>query len=133
MTSALRLFSGFTVLASLALTLLAPLPATAVDPLQRACGGGGQASQNAAACQNGGGEDPIAGPNGIIPRATNIVAFVAGIAVIIFLVVAGLKYITSQGDPGEVSKAKQSIIYAIIGLVLIFLGRTIINFVISRI
>jgi len=41
---------------------------------------------------------------------------VAGIAAVVFVMYAGIKYITSQGNPDETSKALSTLIYALIGL-----------------
>jgi hypothetical protein len=127
------IFAKLVILSSLLLGLVAPLSVSAAyNPLGAACSGNGRDS---AACQDArtAGEDPIAGPNGVIVRATNIVAIIAGIAAVIYLVLAGIKYITSQGAPDQISKAKESIIYALVGIVFILLARSIITFIIGRI
>jgi hypothetical protein len=80
-----------------------------------------------------GGADPIAGPNGVLKTATNIISFVAGLAAVIFMVVAGIKYITSNGEPAEISKAKQTLIFAAVGLFVIIAARAIIGFVINKV
>jgi hypothetical protein len=87
---------------------------------------------DSAVCKSTGG-DPIAGSDGILPKITNIVAVIAGVMAVIFLIVSGMKYVGSQGDAQEVSKAKQSIIYALIGIVVIAIARYIINFVLIRV
>lgn len=88
---------------------------------------------DSAVCQTNATNDPLAGQNGVIVRATNIFAFIAGFTAVIFLVLAGIKYITSTGDPAEISKAKQSIIYALIGLVFIAIARSVIGYIINRV
>ena len=63
---------------------------------------------------------------------TNLVQWVAGIAgaaAAIFLVVGAWGYMTSAGDPGKLEKAKKTILYAIIGLVVVALAETITAFV----
>lgn len=56
---------------------------------------------------------------------------IAAIAVMI-MVIAGLRYIFSQGDPNMVAESKRMIIYTAVGLVVAALANTIINAVISR-
>jgi hypothetical protein len=77
--------------------------------------------------------DPLTGSNGIIVKATNIIALIAGIAAVIMIIVAGFKFITSQGDSGAVADARKTIIYTTVGLVVIVLARTIITYVVSKV
>ncbi len=84
-------------------------------------------------CQTDGSRDPVTGPNGILLRATSLMATIAGIAAVIIMVVAGITYITSAGDPNTINTAKNTIIYAIVGLVVIIAGQSILSFVIGRI
>lgn len=73
---------------------------------------------------------------GLIPSVLNIVnglLVVAGIAASIYLVVGGVRYITSQGEEGETEKAKNTILYALIGLIVIALSAAIVNFIISTV
>lgn len=77
--------------------------------------------------------DPLTGNNGIIVKATNLIALIAGIAAVIMIIVAGIKFITSQGDSGSVGEARKTIIYASVGLVVIVLARTIITYVVSKV
>ena len=50
-----------------------------------------------------------------------------------FIVVGGIQYISSSGDPGKVEKAKKTILYACIGLIICALSFAIVNFVITDI
>lgn len=77
--------------------------------------------------------NPISGPNGIIIKVTNIISLAAGAAAVILLIIAGIKYITSQGDSAGVKAAKASLINIAIGIVVIVLGRQFIVFIVSRI
>lgn len=56
---------------------------------------------------------------------------IAAIAVML-IVIAGLRYIFSQGDPNMVAESKRTIIYTAVGLVIAALATTIVNAVISR-
>ena len=55
-----------------------------------------------------------------------------GALALFMLVVAGFRYTISQGDPTGVENAKRMIIYTIVGLVVIALAATIVNFVLGR-
>lgn len=56
-----------------------------------------------------------------------------GIVAAIYLVLGGVRYIRSQGDDGEMEKAKHTILYAIIGIIVVGLSAVIVNFVIKSI
>ena len=65
-------------------------------------------------------------------NAINWIIGVAGIVCVIYIVVGGFGYMTSAGDPGKLQRAKNTILYAIIGLIIVALSFAITNFVISR-
>lgn len=58
---------------------------------------------------------------------------IAGVICVIFLVYGGVLYITSTGDSGKVKKAKDSIMYALIGLAIVGLAQVILSFVANTI
>lgn len=55
-----------------------------------------------------------------------------GAIALLIVTIAGFRYILSQGNPQTISKAKNTIIYAGIGLVISIMAVTIVNFVIGR-
>ena len=63
----------------------------------------------------------------------NVVIGVAGIVAVIFIVVGGFQYMTSSGDPSKTKKAKDTILYACIGLIVCALAFAIVNFVLASI
>lgn len=81
-------------------------------------------------CNNEGSSEQL--PNTIVDILNGIVGAIAIVAVI-FVVVGGINYITSQGDPGKTKKAKDTILYAVIGLIIAALAFAIVNFVITKI
>ncbi len=73
---------------------------------------------------------------GLIPSVLNIVnglLVVAGIAASIYLVMGGIRYITSQGEEDQTEQAKNTILYALIGLIVIGLSAAIVNFIIGTV
>ncbi len=70
--------------------------------------------------------------NNIIKQVVNIFSLVVGVVAVIMIIVGGLKYITSGGDSSSVSSAKNTILYAIIGLVIVALAQFIVRFVFAR-
>jgi hypothetical protein len=68
----------------------------------------------------------------IIKTIINIVSVVVGVIAVIMIVFGGLKYITSGGESSNISSAKNTIIYAIIGLVVVALAQFIVRFVLDK-
>ena len=62
-----------------------------------------------------------------------IIIGVLGLAAVVVIVLGGVSYTTSAGDPGKVKKAKDTIMYGLIGLVVALLSWAIVNFVLSSI
>lgn len=119
--------------ASLVVAMLV-IPVTvsaAVDPFQGACTGTGSSATVCA--DRGTTNNPLTGPNGVLTNVTNILAAAAGIIGLIFIIWAGIKYITANGDSAQISQAKKTIIYALVGLVVVAVARPLINFVLSRV
>ena len=69
----------------------------------------------------------------VIQNILNAIIGVAGVVSVVFIVIGGIQYITSTGDPGKTKKAKDTILYALIGLIICALSFAIVNFTISRI
>ena len=63
----------------------------------------------------------------------NAVIGALGIVAVIVIIIGGINYMTSSGDAGKVKKAKDTILYGVIGLVICVLAFAIVNFVISNI
>lgn len=81
-------------------------------------------------CDVGDGEESV---NNIITTIINIFSLVVGVVSVIMIIIGGLKYITSGGDSNNVSGAKNTILYAIVGLVIVALAQIIVKFVLNRI
>lgn len=83
--------------------------------------------------------DPIQGDNVDAGDAlqTNIITIInaviaaLGIVAVVIIIIGGVGYMTSSGDAGKVKKAKDTILYGIIGLVICVLAFAIVNWVIS--
>ncbi|MDB5163820.1 MAG: rane protein [Candidatus Saccharibacteria bacterium] len=70
--------------------------------------------------------------NGILHSIINIFSLVVGVVSVIMIIIGGLKYITSSGDAGNVSSAQKTIIYALVGLVIVALAQVIVRFVLAK-
>jgi len=73
------------------------------------------------------------GINSIISTTINIFSILVGVVSVIMIIVGGFRYITSGGDSSNVSSAKNTIIYAIIGLVVVALAQFIVQFVLNKV
>lgn len=71
--------------------------------------------------------------NSSIGSIMNTVYLIAGMIAVLIIVVAGFFYITSNGDSNQLAKAKNTILYAVIGLVVVMFAFAITQFVISRV
>lgn len=108
----------------------AAAPAYAWNPFGSACGNGGGSS---AACQGSNKTtDPIGGNNGVIFKVIDILSLIAGVAAVIIIIIAGIKFILSNSDSSAVTSARNTIIYSMIGLIVIVLARNIVIFVLTR-
>ncbi|MBQ6487496.1 hypothetical protein IJI89_03695 [Candidatus Saccharibacteria bacterium] len=82
------------------------------------------------------GVEPLPGDDNLTERIIqiiNVVVGVLGIIAVIVIIIGGVNYMTSTGDPGKVKKAKDTILYGVIGLVICALAFAIVNFVIINI
>lgn len=67
--------------------------------------------------------------NSIVTNAIQWTIGIAGAVALIFVVYGGISYTTSAGDPGKLQKAKQTILYALIGLAIVALAEAITAFI----
>ena len=70
---------------------------------------------------------------GTISKVIGVLSMVIGVAAVIMIMIGGFKYISSQGDSNSISSAKNTILYAIIGLVVALLAQVIVRFVINKV
>jgi hypothetical protein len=80
-------------------------------------------------------QDNISGSDGdgIVLQAASLIAVVAGVTAVIMIAIGGFMMITAGGDSQKVGTARKTIIYAVVGLVVIILARSIIGFVVTHI
>ncbi|HEY5267593.1 MAG TPA: hypothetical protein VII94_00460, partial [Candidatus Saccharimonadales bacterium] len=73
--------------------------------------------------------DPVIGT---LDNVTNIVSAIAGFIAVLMIVIAGFQMITSSGNSEKISTARNTIIYAAVGLIVIAIARLIIEFIINK-
>lgn len=67
----------------------------------------------------------------LIRDIVNILLYILGAIAVIMIIIGGLKYTTSNGDQSQVTSAKNTIMYAAIGLIVAIMAYAIVNFVIT--
>lgn len=75
----------------------------------------------------------LTGTSGILSNVINTLIFATGIIAIIFIIIGGIRYVVSQGDEKSVQGAKNTILYAVIGLIIAILAFAIVTFVLKGI
>jgi len=120
--------------ASLLLVVLVPLGARAIsvqDQLHKACSN----LSSIAGCNGGQGIDTAGGANHttFLQDIVNTFLFAAGLIAVIFLIIGGIRYITSTGDSQRIKAAKDTILYAIIGLIVTILALPIADYVVKTV
>jgi len=91
------------------------------------------AQEGAEAVKPDGVPTDLLGPAGVFTHITTLMLYAIGIISVIMLIWGGLRYVVSGGDSKKVTDAKNTILYAIIGLIVAILAYAIIQFVISLI
>lgn len=69
------------------------------------------------------------GDTGVVSQISSILLFIVGIVAVIMIVVGGFRYIISGGDASQVQAAKNTILYALVGVIIAILAYAIVNFV----
>lgn len=105
-------------------------PANAAD-----CSGGinGGVSAGIDCANNGQVPTTLFGNGSIFTTVVNVLLFIIGAISVIMLIWGGIRYTTSAGNASSVTAAKNTIMYAIIGLVVAFLAFAIVNWVLGAI
>lgn len=111
-----------------AATALLASPAVLADAKSEICAGVGAAS-GSGGCTDPGGKSI----NNVIAAVVNILSWLVGIIAVIMIIVGGFRYVTSGGDSGSTTTAKNTIIYAIVGLVIVAFAQFIVQFVLTKV
>lgn len=124
-----KIKSLLVIIAGMLITLVFAAPANLAlaaikDDIQEgSCGASGQT-----ACDSGAATTSI---NNTISSIINIMSVVIGVVAVVIIIVAGFRYITSAGNEQAIAAAKKTLIYALVGLVIVALAQVIVRFVLS--
>jgi len=73
------------------------------------------------------------GVNGIVNTVITVFSWVVGVVSVIMIIVGGFKYVTSGGESSGVTSAKNTILYAIVGLIIVAISQVVVKFVLSNV
>lgn len=69
----------------------------------------------------------------LIKTIVNLLLFILGAVAVIMIVIGGIKYTVSNGDSSAVTSAKNTILYAVVGLIVALMAYAIVNFVLNHV
>lgn len=72
------------------------------------------------------------GDEGMFKRITDVLLFIIGAVSVIMLIVGGIRYVVSGGDQGAVTSAKNTILYAVVGIIVAILAYAVVNFFVGQ-
>jgi hypothetical protein len=126
-----KLTVGLMIVPALALSVGLAAPVAVSAACDDATTGGLGAALDPACAKGEGQRTELFGENGVITSILNFMLFIVGILAVIMLIFGGIRYVTSTGDQTRVTAAKNTIMYAIIGLVVAILGYALVTWVTS--
>lgn len=69
---------------------------------------------------------------GLTQKLINALLYILGAIAVISIVIGGLRYVTSDGDPSKIQSAKNVILYSVVGIIVAVLAYAIVNFILDR-
>ena len=112
-------------------SLVAPVPVYADSPENPLCSQDGLTTEQKEAAGCNSSSDPANETFSTLRTVLNSVYIAVAIAAVGVIVFGGFRFTLSQGDPGKVKKAKDTIMYAIIGLIVVLSAFAITNFILG--
>ena len=68
----------------------------------------------------------------LFQKIISLLLYIIGIISILMIVIGGIKYVTSNGDSNSIKSAKDTIMYAVIGLIVAIMAYAIVHWVVSK-
>lgn len=117
------------------IAVVAIVPATPAlalfeDSKQQACDGANLSEAGSDCSDDAQGADKI---QETIQAVVDILTAIIGVIAVILIIINGLKFITAAGDSNSITAARNGIIYAIVGLIVVALAQIIVRFVLGRV
>lgn len=127
----MKRFVLFLAAGLMSLFILSPAAALAVDPLAPSCA----TAPNTEFCGNKTEESKrtfINSKNSLLFRIAQMVVYITAAVSVIMIIIGGFRYVISNGDSNGMQGAKNTILYAIIGLAVAAMAQLIVTFVLTR-
>jgi uncharacterized membrane protein YidH (DUF202 family) len=70
---------------------------------------------------------------GIIHAAINLFSVTIAIVAVVMIIYAGFRYVTSEGDNSQIAAAKNTLLYAVVGIVIVAMAQLIVRFVVDNV
>ena len=128
------LLSSLTAITLLVPAIAMPAMVHAADSINTGltCGVNLQFKPDGSACTPTTG-DPTTKVNDIIKLVINIFSVVVGLIAVIMIIIGGIRFVLSGGDSANVTSARNTILYAIVGLVIVALAQILVRYVLTRV
>ncbi len=120
-------------LATLNLFIFSPAALAAAPPATNPIQNEIESGVNSAAGSSGAGANATGQVNNTIASVVNVLSTIVGIIAVIMLIIAGFRYVTSGGNSDKITSAKNTMVYAIIGLIIVALAQIIVRFVLNKV
>ena len=126
--TAAMIMLGVVMVPAIAISGTASAATTPPAPAPAATGSKGQLCEGIGGC-NKEGEATF---QTIFNNIVNILLFIIGAVSVLMIIIGGIRHAVSAGDQSAVTSAKNTILYAIVGLVVAFMAYAIVNWVIGK-
>ena len=128
---------AFTLMLAVGAPALVPVAVSAESVKESLCRGTniaatGDSNSPGAGCESATADGSAGKLYELAAKIVNIFSVIVGIIAVLMIIYGGFKYITSGGDSGNISGAKNTLIYAIVGLVVVALAQFIVRFVLGQ-
>lgn len=127
------MLAGLLIVPTLALGVVATVTPQATYAQAATCSGDPSSGLTGGAGCAKTSEQPgdLFGGGGIFTKIVNILLYIIGAIAVIMLIFGGIRYVLSGGDSAAVTSAKNTILYAVVGIIVAILAYAIVNFVIG--
>lgn len=68
----------------------------------------------------------------VIARVIQVMSAIAGVAAVIMIIISGFRFVTANGDSNTVAAARRTLIYALVGVVVVAISQTIVWFILRK-
>ena len=77
-------------------------------------------------------DNPLFGPHGVLTTGVKILEGIVGVAAVLVILISGIRFITSAGNPESAGKARKALTYGVIGVIIAAMAQAVISFVLNK-